>query len=70
MPAAKLMVFFTVEPILSSTLWLNAEDDGDIVPDSAEPVFILVGVVNPEALGIVGNVIVELTDIVPTEYPR
>ena len=39
------------------------------VPDNAEPVLTLVATVNPDDLGIVGKVIVELTDIVPTEYP-
>jgi hypothetical protein len=36
------------------------------VPDNEDPVFMLVGTVNPDERGIVGNVIVELTDIVPT----
>ena len=40
------------------------------VPDNAEPVLTLVATVKPDDLGIVGSVIVELTDIVPTEFPR
>jgi hypothetical protein len=46
---------------------LNEEEEGDMVPDNAEPVLMLLGTVNPDALGIVGNVMVELTVIVPTE---
>ena len=65
-PAAKLIVFLTVEPVLSMTLWLNAVEDGDTAPDNAAPVLMLDGTVKLEDLGIVGSVIVELTDIVPT----
>ena len=45
-------------------------DDGVIVPDIAEPVLTLDDTVKLEDLGIVGNVIVELTVIVTTDYPR
>jgi hypothetical protein len=37
---------------------LNDEDEGDIVPDNAEPVFILDPRFKPEALAILGRVIV------------
>jgi hypothetical protein len=61
------MVAFVVDPILSNSLWLNAVDDGVTVPDIADPVLTLDETVKLEDRAILGNVIVWLTDIVPTE---
>jgi hypothetical protein len=52
------MVDLVVVPTLSNILWLNAVDEGVIVPDIAEPVFTLDDTVKLEDRAIFGKLIV------------